>query len=153
MRAKTRMTSLRSIQAFENDYLKLIAIWEKSVKETHQFLAIADFEAIKKELPTYFSNVDLKIWLDQSDIIGFSGVFEQTLEMLFLDPSFIGKGYGRQILACLVEKNGVQLVDVNEQNQAALKFYQTCGFEEYDRSELDDADRPYPIINLKRSIN
>lgn len=147
------MTSIKSIQATENDYPQLIGIWEKSVKETHHFLSTADFEIIKKELPTYFSNVEVQIWLDQNDIIGFSGLSEQKLEMLFLDPAFIGKGYGRQILALLVEKNAVHFVDVNEQNQAALRFYLACDFEEYDRSELDDAERPYPIINLKKSTH
>lgn len=145
------MTSLKNIQATKNDYPQLIDIWEKSIKATHHFLSTADFKAIKKELPTYFSNVEVQIWQVQNDIIGFSGVSEQKVEMLFLDPAFIGKGYGRQILTHLVGKNAVHLVDVNEQNQAALKFYLACGFEEYNRNEMDDAGRPYPIIFLKKA--
>lgn len=41
-------------------------------------------------------------------------------------------------------------MDVNEQNQSAKLFYQVMGFEEYDRSEVDDAGREYPILHLKR---
>lgn len=45
----------------------------------------------------------------------------------------------------------IQLIDVNEQNQSAKAFYQVMGFEEYARSEVDDAGRPYPILHLQRS--
>ncbi|OJG67153.1 acetyltransferase, gnat family [Enterococcus moraviensis] len=94
--------------------------------------------------------MDLNVWTDGEKTIGFSGVDGNKLEMLFLDPDFIGRGYGRQIITYLLEEKGIQYVDVNEQNQSAKLFYQVMGFEEYDRSEIDDAGREYPILHLKR---
>ncbi|WP_086314252.1 hypothetical protein A5821_001860 [Enterococcus sp. 7F3_DIV0205] len=137
-------------QATKNEYDKLVEIWARSVKKTHDFLQIEDFERIKRDLPTYFPHLDVRVWTDDSEIIGFSGVDGDKLEMLFLDPIFIGKGYGKQIIMTLFKDSAIQFVDVNEQNQSARTFYQAMGFEEMARTEVDEAGRPYPILHLKK---
>ena len=137
-------------QATENEYSKLVEIWAKSVKQTHDFLSTEDFETIKNELPTYFPHLDVRVWTDHDKIIGFSGVDGNKLEMLFLDPLYIGKGYGKQVVTNLLKENDIQFIDVNEQNQSAKAFYRVMGFDEYERSEVDDAGRPYPILHLKK---
>jgi putative acetyltransferase len=38
---------------------------------------------------------------------------------------------------------------VNEQNPAACRFYQACGFVVIGRSEVDDAGRPYPLLHMR----
>jgi putative acetyltransferase len=141
---------MNDYQATKQEYPELVNIWSKSVKATHDFLKPSDFEQIKQELPTYFSQVDVHIWMDQGKIIGFSGVAEKKLEMLFLDPEFIGKGYGKRILADLIAKSNIEYVDVNEQNKAASDFYQAMGFSIYARSDQDEAGRAYPILHLKK---
>jgi putative acetyltransferase len=40
-------------------------------------------------------------------------------------------------------------VDVNEQNVAARGFYEACGFVVEGRSEVDDQERPYPLLHLR----
>lgn len=70
--------------------------------------------------------------------------------MLFLDPDFMRKGYGKQILTSLIKEHKIQYIDVNEQNQLARKFYTVLGFELYKRSELDEAGRAYPILHLRK---
>ncbi|MGX7151243.1 GNAT family N-acetyltransferase [Enterococcus ureasiticus] len=137
-------------QATENEYSKLVEIWAKSVEQTHDFLSTEDFETIKNELPTYFPHLDVRVWTDQDKVIGFSGVDGKKLEMLFLDPLYIGKGYGKQVVTNLLKENDIQFIDVNEQNQSAKAFYRVMGFDEYERSEVDDAGRPYPILHLKK---
>ncbi|WP_430597648.1 GNAT family N-acetyltransferase [Enterococcus sp. AZ177] len=138
-------------QATENEYNQLVEIWERSVKQTHDFLDIKDFKTIRKELPTYLPHLDVCVWTEGDKIIGFSGVDGNKLEMLFLDPLHIGKGYGKQVMTNLLKMKDIQLIDVNEQNQSAKAFYHVMGFEEYARSEVDDAGRPYPILHLQRS--
>lgn len=138
-------------QATENEYNQLVEIWERSVKQTHDFLDIEDFKTIRKELPTYFPHLDVCVWTEGDKIIGFSGVDGNKLEMLFLDPRHIGKGYGKQVMTNLLKMKDIQLIDVNEQNQSAKAFYHVMGFEEYARSEVDDAGRTYPILHLQRS--
>lgn len=138
-------------QATENEYSKLVDIWARSVRQTHDFLKDDDFKTIKSELATYFPHLDVRVWTDDEKIIGFSGVDGTKLEMLFLDPVYIGKGYGKQVVTSLVKENNIQFVDVNEQNYSAKAFYFAMGFEEYSRSEVDDAGRVYPILHFKKS--
>lgn len=147
----SRKNTMSYRRATEHDYSKLVGIWQRAVKETHDFLQEKDFQTIKMTLPTYFPHLDMNIWLVKEKMIGFSGMDGDKLEMLFLDPIYIGKGYGRQIVAMLLEQNQLRLVDVNEQNLAARVFYQKLGFEEYARSEVDDVGRPYPILHLRQS--
>lgn len=136
------------INATKKDYELVLAIWEKSVKETHPFLAEADFNFYKKIIPENLTAVKLQLWKSQDKIIGFSGCDAGELVMLFLDPDFIGKGYGKQILLELMKTENIKKVDVNTQNEYAKKFYLKHGFEIESEDELDGFGKPYPITHL-----
>lgn len=72
------------------------------------------------------------------------------IEMLFSHPDVMGKGYGSRLLRFAVEHKGVSKVDVNEQNQRALGFYQKHGFRVTGRDAFDGEGKPYPILHLER---
>lgn len=114
---------LNKIELQEKDYPKALAIWERSVIATHDFLKEKDRIALKKEIPTYFSHVEAYLWFDGDDVIGFSGTNEANLEMLFLDPKYFKQGYGTEILQTLIQEHKVQYVDVNKDNPNAVSFY------------------------------
>ena len=67
----------------------------------------------------------------------------------FVSPDCFGRGIGSELLTFAVRQRGVTLVDVNEQNPAALKFYRKHGFAVDGRSPLDDQGNPFPILHLK----
>ncbi|MCE4949266.1 N-acetyltransferase [Staphylococcus hominis] len=50
------------------------------------------------------------------------------MEMLFIDPEDFNKSYGTIILQSLIQEDKIQYVDVNKDNQHALKFYIKNGF-------------------------
>ncbi|MGM0123192.1 hypothetical protein IGI37_000558 [Enterococcus sp. AZ194] len=137
-------------QAVKEDYPKLVEIWEQSVKQTHNFLTAADFFEIKENLLLYFLHVDLRIWIVEEEIIGFTGTSGEHLEMLFLSPTVFRRGYGRQIVEELIKSEGIISVDVNEQNPGAVAFYQSLGFQLLSRDETDGQGKAYPILHLKR---
>lgn len=145
-------TTLRPRPATEKDTKQLIALWEDSVKTTHDFLTAEDLIQIKKELPMYFAAVEVTLWFLGNQFVGFSGMdlSANKLEMLFLAPQYIRLGHGKQIILSLIESKGLAFVDVNEQNHQAAKFYQSMGFYPYARSQKDSAGRNYPILYLKR---
>lgn len=109
-------------KADREDYAVLIELWEKSVLATHDFLTSEDRETLKKEILAYFPQLDMKMWFEDNTFVGFSGVNESHLEMLFLDPEQIGKGLGSSILKDLIEKDGMKSTDVNKDNKLALAF-------------------------------
>lgn len=135
-------------QALTGDYPAIVKIWAASVEHTHLFLKPEDFGEIEKLIPQYLDLLDVKLWLVDQLLIGFSATSSNQLEMLFLDPVFIGQGYGKEILAYLIA-NGVTKVDVNEDNQGALTFYQKAGFKIVSRDQQDQAGRNYPILHLE----
>lgn len=136
--------------ATKYDYRQLINLWELSVRATHHFLTEADILRYKYLIVNeYFDQVDLyKIHLGDT-IVGFLGLSEDNIQMLFIHPDFRGKGFGKALVKfSVVEKNALH-VDVNEQNVQALEFYKLLGFYVVERYDQDAAGKPYPILSLK----
>lgn len=132
------------------DHLQLIEVWEASVRATHHFLAEADLQALKPLiLAQYFDAVDLRCAKNaQGEILGFCGVHDGNIEMLFISPAARGKGLGALLAAHAIKEQGATKVDVNEQNEQALGFYQHLGFKVTGRSPVDGQGKPYPLLHM-----
>jgi len=139
---------MKNRQATTNDYETILNLWDRSVIKTHDFLSVKDKEDIKKEIPMYFPHLDVRLWFVKNELIGFSGTNHQHLEMLFLEPAEIGKGYGKQIIQQLIRDFNVRSVDVNKDNENAKMFYLKNGFTIVSEDPTDSSGRPYPIIHL-----
>lgn len=130
------------------DYDDIIAVWESSVKATHDFLKPEDFDFYKKGAPVFLSKVDLYALYIEGRISAFMGILGDNLEMLFVEGKSRGKGYGKYLLETAIAKNAIRRVDVNEQNQQAIGFYEKFGFKVVSRSEKDSSGKDYPILHL-----
>ncbi|SFD66865.1 GNAT family N-acetyltransferase [Flavobacterium phragmitis] len=139
------------ILKYKTEYKEsILRVWQQSVLSTHHFLAKEDFLQIKAMLQEFdFTKLDVFCLMMDKIITGFIGIQNQKIEMLFLDPQIIGKGYGEQLVNFIRSNYQVNLVDVNEQNNNAKLFYEKMGFEVYDRNELDDMGKNYPILKMK----
>lgn len=136
------------------EYPALIAIWRSAVQATHDFLDPTDGARIESKLATdYFPAVTLTVAERGGVPVGFAGVTEGSLEMLFVDDEVRGQGVGSALLTEVVEQQAVTRVDVNEQNPGALGFYLAHGFTQTGRRELDGDGRPYPILHLALSTD
>ena len=132
----------------ETDYPSIVALWERSVRATHAFLSEDDISEIKSKLASeYFPAVDIHISDVNGIPAGLIGVAGDKIELLFIDSVCQGQGYGTALLDFAIGK-GAKLVDVNEQNPAALRFYESKGFRTVSRDATDDAGRPFPILPL-----
>ena len=149
--------SAKPQRALRADWPALAALWEASVRATHHFLAEADIQSIRARLePDYFPQVEL--WVVRGtggEPLAFLGAAVDAgvgrVEMLFVHPAAFGHGHGTRLLRHAVEELGACEVDVNEQNPAALAFYQSRGFTVSGRSERDGQGRPYPLLHLRLS--
>lgn len=132
------------------EYPALTAIWRSAVDATHDFLAEADRDEIEARLQSdYFPAVVLSVAELGGRPVGFAGVLDESLEMLFVDATQRGGGVGTALLAHAIREHGIMTVDVNEQNTSAAGFYARRGFEVVGRSATDDAGRPYPLLHLR----
>ncbi|GFN45347.1 putative N-acetyltransferase YjaB [Candidatus Regiella insecticola] len=116
--------------AKKQDYLELIEVWEKSVQATHDFLPDKEIEQLKLLiLDKYFDAVLIKCIKNiEGKIIGFSGVANHKIEMLFVAPAAQGQGIGSALCQYAIEYQEATKVDVNEQNPRAREFYEKIGF-------------------------
>jgi putative acetyltransferase len=85
--------------------------------------------------------------------IGFLGVADGTIEALFIDADHRGSAGGQFLVAhaqSLLADRALA-VDVNEQNDAALRCYESVGFSVVGRSATDAGGRPLPILHMRRA--
>lgn len=138
------------IKQYSDKYREqILVVWEKSVLATHQFLSANDFYEIKELVKSiHFDDFQVFCLLVQDTVLGFIGVADRKIEMLFMDPEYFGKGLGHRLLTFAVESLGANKLDVNEQNTKARIFYQKFGFEVYERTEKDEQGRNYPLLRM-----
>jgi putative acetyltransferase len=136
--------------ADKKDYPQLIAVWEASVRATHDFLSDEEIVRLKKlVLNKYFDSVELKCCKNaQDEIVGFCGLANKKIEMLFVASHAQGQGVGSRLCQYAIEHGAIK-VDVNEQNPRAIDFYKKMGFKIVGRSELDGEGRPYPLLHME----
>ena len=128
-----------------------VDVWERSVRETHTFLSEAEIAEIKPFVPQALAGVETLVIAEKDNApVGFMGVQDGRLEMLFLDPGVRGQGLGRQLLEHGIARLGVTELTVNEQNPQAVGFYEHLGFKTYRRTEIDEEGRPYPLLYMRR---
>lgn len=132
------------------DYAQLIEVWEKSVRATHDFLPDAEIQALKPLiLNTYFDAVLLTCCRNiQNEIVGFCGITDKKIEMLFVSPFAQGQGIGSMLCRYAIAHQDAVKVDVNEQNTRAIDFYKKMGFQVMGRSSLDGQGKPYPLLHM-----
>jgi len=82
---------------------------------------------------------------------GFAGVAGSKIEMLFVRPDSFRLGFGKKLVQFCIYSLGVSEVDVNEQNETAVRFYQKMDYQLVGRDELDSLGKPYPILHLRHS--
>lgn len=135
----------------EQDYDELIQLWEKSVRTTHHFLTEESIQFYKPLVRNhYLPAVELRIIRNSHGrIAAFMGLSDELIEMLFVHPDEQGKGYGKRLVEYAIQQKQIDKVDVNEDNDKALRFYQHLGFDIIERDETDSMGKPYPILHLQ----
>lgn len=138
-----------------SDDAVLAALWERSVRATHDFLPEDD---IQRLLPlvrdTYLPLPALEVWVyeDETCIQGYIATGEHNVEMLFIEPDQRGQGIGRRLLDHVRPRHDTLTVDVNEQNGQAVGFYEHYGFIRTGRSPLDGEGKPFPLLHMALPI-
>ena len=129
----------------------LTAVWEHSVRATHHFFSEPEILRIRAYVSQAVGGVAQLVAAENQagEPVGFMGVENGRLEMLFLAPEARGCGRGGRLLRCGIEQYGVREVTVNEQNPQAVDFYAHFGFRTYRRTERDEEGGPYPLLYMR----
>jgi putative acetyltransferase len=142
-------------RACESDLPRIFEVWEASVRATHHFLSETDIQflipLVKQELAHFSPLYCLRD--SGGEVYAFMGVANAKIEMLFVHPSKRGIGAGRALVEYAIDALNANLVDVNEQNEQAVVFYQFLGFRLINRSPLDPSGKPFPILHMESCPN
>ncbi len=142
-------------RARTSEHPGLVALWERSVRVTHDFLTDADVVELRPRVGEALADPGLELWVlvDGADVpVGFLGLAGADIAALFVDADHRGQGVGRRLVEhAQALRGGALTVDVNEQNPAARGFYETLGFTVAGRSPLDGDGRPFPLLHMRRA--
>lgn len=129
----------------------ILEIWEASVRASHRFLTEDDIRSLYPQAEEAVRQIEtLWVMQDGPRLVGFMGVQERKIEMLFLHPDYFRKGLGKIFVERAFRDLNVEYVDVNEQNPDAIKFYERMGFRTFHRDATDDQGNPFPILRMKK---
>lgn len=130
----------------------LLNIWESSVKATHLFLSDDEIKNIKQYVPRAILEIPILVVAknETGNPIGFMGISDKSLEMLFIEDKSRGFGIGKMLLNYGMENYSVNNLTVNEQTPLAQGFYEHMGFRVYKRTELDEQGNAYPLLYMKK---
>ena len=133
-----------------DDLPHLLALWRQSVTASHTFLTAQDIDALEPVVRDQaLVHLEVWVWCAEGDKpAGFMGLDGNKLEALFIAPDWQGQGGGKHLLAHARQRHGPLLVDVNEQNPAAIAFYLANGFSQTGRSATDGQGRPFALLHL-----
>ena len=136
----------RNSELIEN----LLDVWENSVKATHLFLSDDEINNIRQYVPQALKGVPVLVIEENENgnLVGFMGIADKMLEMLFILNECRGQGIGKQLLQYGIENYLINELAVNEQNPLAKGFYEHLGFEVYKRTETDEQGNPYPLLYM-----
>ena len=146
---------MKIIEIINRDTLliqQLLEVWESSVRATHLFLSDNEINNIKEYVPQALKEVGhlLIIENDKKIPVGFMGIDNQHLEMLFISNEERKKGLGKMLLKYGIENFEINDLAVNEQNPLAKGFYEHMGFIVYKQTKTDEQGNPYPLLYMKR---
>lgn len=126
-----------------------LALWEASVRATHDFLAEGDVDFFRPYVKHYLESAPIHcVESVDGKLLAIMGVTNSMVDMLFVHPENIGGGFGRKLLNFAVNQLAANRVDVNEQNTRAVAFYVKNGFSVTCRSVVDGFGKLYPILHL-----
>lgn len=150
---KLKVERIDMHRRFTGSIEQLTDLWDRSVRTTHHFLTDDNIAELRPWVGQCIKLVaEFAVMKAGRRLAGFVGVDSGKIEMLFVDPDFIGRGIGRMLLDWARQECGAYLIDVNEQNTQAAAIYRHWGFEVYERCETDDQGDPYPILKMRLKV-
>jgi len=151
----TRLREVRRARPEERPHL--LALWERAVRATHRFLTERDIVTLRPLVDEELAGAAVDWWVlvaERDVAVAFLGTSRDTIEALFVDPDHRRRGAGTRLVAHAQSlASGELAVDVNEQNDAALRFYESLGFMQTGRSPRDAGGRPFPIVHMRRGYD
>ncbi|WP_202078800.1 N-acetyltransferase [Caldalkalibacillus salinus] len=131
------MVEIRRLNNKDMD--QVIDIWVEGSVAAHDFISPDYWESKKIDMKTtYLPMADTFVIHERDHILGFVSMVDHYLAALFVDIKKQKKGYGKQLLRYIKQKQDMIELKVYQKNKNAIHFYLKNGF----RIEADTIDEP-----------
>lgn len=143
--------TLRESRGHE-DGEELTNVWRDSVEATHHFLPLEVIDRLEPVIrDEYLPKLTVHVAELNGCIVGFIGMQERQIAMLFVADEARSMGIGSKLIEWAKRRFSTLTVDVNEQNPRAAVFYIRRGFRPRGRSETDAQGMPFPLLHMSWS--
>ena len=138
------------IRNFKNsDIEKIMDIWLKSSIKGHEFISKEywenNYNTVKK---VYIPMAETFVYEDKGIIRGFISVINnEFIGALFVDINYQNKGIGKSLINYAMDKYKNLNLAVYKENEKAVKFYLSRGFEIMKEQENEDSGHFEYIMN------
>ena len=117
------------IRKFKNcDIEQIIKIWLNGNIETHHFVAKQYWKAHAPMVRKQLLQAEVYVYETDGVIQGFVGMQENYIAGIFFFFFFFFMGIGKQLLNYMKQIYTILSLNVYQQNERAIKFYQQEGF-------------------------
>lgn len=144
------------IKAKNTDAEKLTALTIRSKSHwNYSAEQIEEWTDVLTITTDYIENNEVYQLIDNHELIGYYSFFKLNennvkLDNIFIDPSFIGKGYGKQLMDDFylrIQKRGFKKISLDSDPHAE-EFYKKLGFKVVGKLATSIKDRFLPIMEM-----
>ncbi len=113
----------------DRDIEAILDIWLQASIKAHDFVPDEFWEAQVEDMRTlYIPASETFVFEQNSDVVGFYSLHDDTLAAIFVQPELQGQGIGKQLLEHARVQRTTLTLSVYTENQTACAFYLSQGF-------------------------
>lgn len=133
-----------------SDFPSITRIWENAAKPAYYFMDDEFFVNERKHLSNIeFPNVKAWVITFEDEVAGFIALTKNRIGVLFIDPKYQGYGFGTRLIEKAKSIHNILLVEVFEENEFGMLFYQRNGFHIIDKKRWKIS--PHNVLMLAYS--
>ncbi len=126
------------------DIERLSGIWLEASLKAHPFVGeprlVEQRQLIEDE---YLPKSETWVACHAGEAIGFVSLLDSHVGGIFVAPDRQGMGVGRMLIAHALQRKGQLSLEVYTANEQAIRFYESLGFSEVSRRDVDDFGFPF----------
>ncbi len=137
----------------EKAITRLLDIWERSAKSTHQYLSEELWQYRRKQLREYIKSAEeILIFQKHEEWLGFIAIVQNEITLLFVEPKYFKNGIGKSLIKEAMRRylRNFETIKLNSR-ELALEFYHRLGFRKTEAKPIVDDTGHFILIPMSIS--
>lgn len=122
---------------YDMDLKPVMKIWYDGNLEAHDFIDVSYWDRNFGYVSRLIPRSEVYVYEINGEVVGFIGVDEGYINGLFVKQEYRNQGIGTKLIAYLLEDYDFLELDVFENNQGAVRYYENRNFKKL-REEVNE---------------